>query len=239
MKLEDVAKEKIKYNNGIISIYLGGSRAGNYELPDSDYDFFVLVNSDYDYEKEIAFFGKFEKTHKFRNNPISLKFNADIRVRGLSLSELNNQGQKGNLTKYIPIRLLLLSFSHWKHIWGKVYSISEFKVKPCNLNEEYRYEVEKIKKLKQSVREGKTPLSYFVKSVMLIANIENLLKGFDFTPNYIEIDKRFSNDPDHIVHKCLAIRNGKKYDKTKFLQMVDDYLIYLAKIMKSRSEHGV
>lgn len=232
MELESMVEEILKFNNGIISIYLGGSRAGGFELSNSDYDFFLLVTDDYDYEKEIKFFGSFEETHKYSENPLSSKFNCDIRARGISLSELQGQGQMGNLTKYIPVQVLLLSFPYWKHMWGKTHTLSEFKITLCGLNQQYEYALQKVKKLKERVKSGNTTLSYFVKSVLLLAGIEEQLRGLDFTPNYIEITKRFAKEPNHIIHTCLAIRNGKHVNKNKFLQSLDEYLIYLNNLWK-------
>jgi hypothetical protein len=210
----EVAKELIELE-GVRAVYLGGSRVQGGETDSSDWDFFGIVDSNYDFDREDEL-----------NENLSSKYDSKIRFRGISIQELNGGNQKGVLTQYIPIEILIKSFSKWKHLGGKSYSLNHFELKPASIQTEMRFYLERLSNYRKEAENSSLPFPFddYVKTVLLLINIQQVIRGEGYTLNYQKIAKRSSEEEEKLTSLCIEYRNSNQIDKDRFFRELDKYL---------------
>lgn len=72
----------------------------------------------------------------------------------ITLSELNGGKQKGTITKWVPIRILIKRLSFFKHLWGKEFDFSEFRIKRYKPQQEARIQIKNIRVNIESIGKG-------------------------------------------------------------------------------------
>ncbi len=181
----------------IEALYLAGSRAVGAETKGSDYDFFGVVNEDYRFEKE-----------KKLNQGLTEKYDEEIRLRGLSLGELNGGKQKSIITKYNPISVILKSFPNWKHLRGKEYSLEDFKVEPATAEEEARFYLDVLENNRSKAEKDELPMPFedYVKNVLRLIGAEEQLEGENFTQDFEKMAERAPDHAKELAEICLVFR---------------------------------
>lgn len=129
-----VARDIKNLADGVRSIYLGGSRAYGAGKAGSDWDFFGVVDSQYNFENERKL-----------NAKLSNKYSQEIRFRGISLKEVNGGQQRGVLTRHIPVQIIMKSFRFWKHLDGTKYRLEDFGVSPASAKQEIKFYIKRIR----------------------------------------------------------------------------------------------
>lgn len=142
MKQEEVSNFLIEERGGhLLSLYLAGSRTNSSRVEDSDWDFFGLVNDDFSQEKEDEI-----------NYMLERNFKQEVNFRAIYISELEGGKQKGILTKYIPVEILVKAMPQWEHIDGEKYSQEDFKIKPATPSEEIEFYIGRLKDFRQKAK---------------------------------------------------------------------------------------
>jgi predicted nucleotidyltransferase len=212
--LERVSKDLIQLD-GVDSVYLAGSRAYGGETEYSDWDIFGIVDSNYDFSSEEEL-----------NKKLSEKSGREIRFRGISAQELQGGEQKGIITRYVPIEVLIKSFPRWKHLAGDDHSLDDFKVKYASVQEEKTFYIRRLTKNREKAERGDLPFPFgdYVKTVLLLTNICQVGRGEEYTLNYQEIAARSSGIEKKLASLCVNFRNSHQIDKQKFFTELDQYL---------------
>jgi len=187
-----------KYEDmGLKSIYLWGSIISeDFDYKKSDVDSIAIVDNKMplNYEDKII--------KEIKNASPKIK---DFKIRFIYLDELNNNTQKGNLTKYVSPRQLLWDLKYWDLVCGKRYSETDFKL-DTNLNKiikEKRVDISKRFKeiISERVRDGQ----YFGKAVLrLIYYTEQQRDQFPYS--YKNLLKCASPENKKMVHKLIQIK---------------------------------
>lgn len=201
--------------DSIESLYLGGTRAIGAEKPGSDYDFFAIVNEKYDFDKEEDI-----------NDRLSNKYDKKIRLRGLCLNEMNGGKQRGTITRYIPVPIMLKSFNKWVHLAGKEYSLNDFETEPATVKEEIEFYINKLKDLRKAAERGELamPFGDYVKCALRLIGAEGQSRGQAFRLDFEKIVKDASPKAKELANICLEQRKTGKIDKEEFFRKLDDYL---------------
>jgi predicted nucleotidyltransferase len=212
--LEAVSKELIQLE-GVDTVYLGGSRAYGGETESSDWDFFGVVDSNYGFDREENL-----------NKRLSEEVGRDIQFRGISVRELQDGDQEGIITKYVPIEVLMKSFSSWIHLAGENYSLDDFKVKPASIQEEKGFYIQRLTKNRDKAEEEDLPFPFrdYVKTVLLLINSNQVSKGAEYTLNYQKIAARSSGVERKLASLCMNFRTSRQSDREKFFDELDRYL---------------
>jgi len=212
--LESVSIQLIELD-GVHSVYLGGSRAYGGETESSDWDLFGIVDSSYDFSSEEEL-----------NKKLSEEFGREIRFRGINVQEPQDGEQKGIITRYVPIEVLMKSFPGWKHLAGENYSLDDFKVKPASIQQEKSFYIRRLTKNREKAEKEDLPFPFedYVKTVLLLTNVCQVGRGEDYTLNYQEIAARSSGIEKKLASLCVNFRNSHQIDKQKFFRELDEYL---------------
>ena len=203
--LKDVKKtlNKIykKYKEiGINSIYLWGSIISeDFDPNKSDVDSVAIVNN----EMPLSYEDKIIKEIKDLQPKIK-----DFKIRFVYLEELNDNIQRGNLTKYVSPRQLLWNLKYWHLVCGKKQLASDFKV-DTNLNKITKEKRVEIKNKFEEIRTGKAKDGqYFGKAVLrLIYYTEQSRNQFPYSQT--NLLKHTSPENKEIVKKLIKIKNDK------------------------------
>lgn len=78
----------------------------------------------------------------------------DSTFRGITLSELDGGEEKGTITKWVPIRILIKRLPFFKYLCGKEFCFSEFKVKRYYPQQEAKVQIKNIRRSIQLLRQG-------------------------------------------------------------------------------------
>ncbi len=105
-RIREVIVQKLT-NKGLISLYLGGTVPSEDRIQSSDIDTLGIVEWDFDFTEE-------EKVNCYLRGCLKEEIGINSTFRGITLSELNGGKQKGIITKWVPIRILIkrLPFRH-------------------------------------------------------------------------------------------------------------------------------
>jgi len=109
--VKEVIVQKLK-DKGLISLYLAGIVPSKDQITSSDIDIFGIVESDFDFQEE-------EKVNCYLRIYLAKEMGIETIFRGIALSELNGGKQKGTITKWIPIRILIKRLPFFQHLWEK------------------------------------------------------------------------------------------------------------------------
>ncbi len=201
----------------IESLYLGGSRAVGVEMEGSDYDFFGIVNENYDFNEE-----------KELNRELSKKYNEEIRLRGISLGELNGGNQRGIITKHIPISIVLKSFPNWEHLKGRVYRLGDFEIEPASSEEEAGFYIETLEKFREEAENDELPFPFedYVKNVLRLIGAEEQIRGESSTQNFEKMAKRAPEHAKKLAEICIRYRKTGEIGRERFFELLDRYLDY-------------
>ena len=212
---QKVASDIKNLVDGVQSIYLGGSRAYGAEKAGSDWDFFGVVDSQYDFGDE-----------KKLNEKLSDKYSQEIRFRGISLEELNGGQQRGVLTKHIPVQIIMKSFRFWKHLDGTKYRLENFEVSPASAKQELKFHIKRIRNYEQEAIDGQLPFPFedYLKTVLLLISAKQQTEGKDYTLNYKRIQERSNGLDKMLADKCMRYRNEGEIDKEAFFKELRRYL---------------
>jgi len=210
-----VARDIKNLADGVQSIYLGGSRAYGAGKAGSDWDFFGVVDSQYNFENE-----------KKLNAKLSDKYSQEIRFRGISLKELNGGQQRGVLTRHIPVQIIMKSFRFWKHLDGTKYRLENFEVSPASAKQEIKFHIKRIRNYEQEAIDGQLPFPFedYLKTVLLLISAKQQTEGKDYTLNYKMIQERSNGLDKMLADKCMRYRNEGEIDKEVFFKELRRYL---------------
>ncbi|MFH7882653.1 MAG: hypothetical protein QW140_02970 [Candidatus Aenigmatarchaeota archaeon] len=207
----------------LICLYWVGSSLYGSMKKRSDIDVFGIVKEDFDFIKE-------DKVNNYLKKNFEKKYKIEARFRGITISELEGGEQKGRLTKWIPISILIKSLSRGKVLYGK-YDWKKCKVKPVPLKQEGWHYIGLIEYFiplyRKNYREAESQFKFkdFIKLAYWLANVELQLEGYEYTPNFKEIEKRVKRN--HIVHLIASMREKDKitkWDKEKILNKLEEYV---------------
>lgn len=210
-----IAEYIMEKTEGTKSVYLGGSRAYGSEKEGSDWDFFGIVNEDYDFGRESQL-----------NEELSDIYDQNIKFRGISLEELNEGEQKGILTLHIPVEIVLKSFRFWEHLAGIKYEKEDFEVDPATNEEEKKFYLKRIKTNRMKAEKGELPFSFedYVKTVLLLIGIRQVKDGKKYTMNYEKIKDRSKGKDRKLAEICIKYRKTGEIDRNSFFYNLDSYL---------------
>ncbi|MDP6626987.1 MAG: hypothetical protein QGG50_03720 [Methanopyri archaeon] len=205
------------------SLYLGGSRAIGAGIPSSDWDLFGIVEDTYDFTDEVPL-----------NDSLSEAAVVPVRFRGIAASELAGGHQRGTITRYVPLPVLLRGFPFWRHLAGEPLTPEDIAVRPATAREELTRDLTRLLEHREAVGQGELPFAFgdYIKTFLMLVGAEQELRGHPFTLDYREIARR-EKDRAHLVHRSLAIRNGIDLGRDRFLAELD---IYLAAVQRTYSD---
>ncbi len=214
--VEEIAEDIwTRLEGKVESLYLAGSRAIGAEEKHSDFDFFGIVNEDYSFDEERKL-----------NQELSQKYGEVIRFRGISLDELEGEAQRGIITKYVPLSIILKSFSGWKHLRGREYSLEDFRVKSADAEEEIKFYLQILEEYRKKAEEEKLPMPFedYVKNVIRLVGAEEQIEGEEFTQDFEEIVERAPGHVVELAEICLRFRKTGEIDRERFFKELDRYL---------------
>ncbi|GEM_PF-3094269 len=204
-----------RLEGNIEALYLAGSRAVDAEEMHSDFDFFGIVDEEYNFDEERSL-----------NKELSEKYGEVIRFRGLSLKELNGGGQRGIITNYVPMSVVIKPFPNWEHLKGKKYSLEDFDVEAASPKEEAQFYVKTLREKREKAEEEELPMPFedYVKNVLRLMGAEEQLQGKDFTQDFEKIVKRAPEHAEELAQICLNFRKTGEMDRERFFGKLDEYL---------------
>jgi len=210
-RIKEIIVQKLK-DKGLISLYLGGTVPSEDIIPSSDIDIFGVVEQDFNFEEE-------ERLNSHLTKYLAKEIGIEVRFRGITLSELNGGKQKGTITKWVPIRILVKRLPFLKHLWGKKFDFSEFRVKRYSPQQEAKVQIKSMRRNIESIRKGtqgfpiRDITKHLLSLIALEAEVEN---GFAFHPSYEKLAK-YLEKKGHIVHRAIALRKQAEIDRTQIL----------------------
>lgn len=211
-RIKEVIVHKLK-DKGLISLYLGGTVPSRDRIPSSDIDTLGIVESNFDFKKE-------QKVNCYLRGRLRKEIGIDSTFRGITLSELNGGKQKGIITKWVPIRILIKRLPFFRHLWGKELDFSEFEVKRYSPQQEAQVQVKNIRRNIESLREGTQgfPIRDITKHLLSLIALEAEVEyGFTFDPSYEKLAKYLEKEEGHIVHRVMELRKEPEINRTEIL----------------------
>jgi len=130
-RIREVIIKKLK-DKGLLSLYLGGTVPSRDRIPSSDIDTLGLVESAFDFKEE-------EKVNRYLRGCLKEEIGIDSTFRGVALSELNGGKQKGVITKWVPIRILIKRLPFFKHLWERNLISRSLELKDTVHNKKLKY----------------------------------------------------------------------------------------------------
>lgn len=221
-RVKDVIVDRLK-DKGLLSLYLGGTVPSTDRIPSSDIDTLGIVESAFDFKEE-------EKVNRYLRGCLKEEIGIDTTFRGITLSELNGGRQKGIITKWVPIRILIKRLPFFKHLWGKEFCFSKFQVKRYEPQQEARVQIKNIRKNIESLREGTQgfPIRDITKHLLSLIALEAEIEyGFIFDPSYDKLVKHLEKENGHIVHRAMALRKKPQINRTQILLFCNQAQKYL------------
>ena len=221
-RVKDVVVHRLK-NKGLISLYLGGTVPSWDRIPSSDIDTLGIVESDFDFKEE-------EKVNCYLRGCLEEEIGIDSTFRGVTLSELNGGKQKGIITKWVPIRILIKRLPFFKHLWGKEFDFSEFQVKRYEPQQEAKVQIKNIRRKIESLREGTEgfPIRDITKHLLSLIALEAEVEyGFIFDPSYDKLAKHLEKEKGHIAHRAMELRKEPEISRTQILLFCNQAEKYL------------
>jgi hypothetical protein len=143
-RVKEVIVQRLK-DKGLISLYLAGTVPSKDQITSSGIDIFGIVESEFDFQEE-------EKVNCYIRIYLVKEIGIEAIFRGITLSELNGGKQKGTITKWIPIRILIKRFPFFQHLWGTEFDFSEFRVKRYEPQQEAKVQIKNIRRNIESIR---------------------------------------------------------------------------------------
>lgn len=162
----------------------------------------------------------------------------EVAFRGITLSDLDGEEQKGTITKWVPIRILIKRLPFFKHLWGKEFDFSQFGVKRCSPQQEAKVQIKNIRRNIESLRKGTqgSPIRDITKYLLsLIALEAEAGYGFTFDPSYEKLAKYLEGEKGRIVHRAMVLRREPEINRAQILHFCSQAEKYLDDL-KKRSE---
>lgn len=213
--LERLSRDTVQQvGSSLRSLYLGGSKAIGAGIPSSDWDLLGIVEDTYDFADEGPL-----------NDSLSEAAGVPVRFRGIAASELAGGHQRGTITRYIPLPVLLRGFPSWRHLAGEPLAPEDIAVRPATAREELAHDLARLLEHRDTAEQGELPFAFgdYLKTFLMLVGAEQELRGHPFTLDYREVARR-EKDRAHLAHRALALRNGMDLDRGRFLTELDAYL---------------
>lgn len=210
-------------DNGLLTLYLAGTIMDRDErVATSDIDFFAIVSSDFDINKER------EYNAVLSSKRMELCEGYECRIRFFPLCSLQGGEIKGVLNVLKPERIVQ-KLPFYKILWGKKWNYKEDFIEPMALKNEAKLLITQIKVSIRHIKSGqeKFALTYFPKLVIELVRVEaQIFHNFEYHPGRKKLAEHLSEDKEHIVHKAMELRNK---DMTReelliFVQEVEQYI---------------
>ncbi|MBU3940986.1 MAG: hypothetical protein KKH88_03615 [Nanoarchaeota archaeon] len=209
-------KEIIKdLGNNLISLYLVGTSVTSEKA--EDIDIFAIVKKPIKNEEEII-------------KELTKKYKIKIGFRTITYKDLIGKTRKSTMLTKIGIfnsSILLKVLEKGKLLYGKKLQLR--KLIKDDPKKDIKFEISKLKLYLKIMKERKKlpfPKTEFPKFVAYLARAELYYKTGKFCISYNDLAKALKGN--HVIHDCLAIRNGKKKITKKFLNKV---ILYIRDIM--------
>jgi len=224
-RVKEVIVQKLK-DKGLISLYLAGTVPSKDQITSSDIDIFGIVESEFDFQEE-------EKVNCYLRMYLAKEIRIEVIFRGITLSELNGGKQKGTITRWIPIRILIKRLPFLQHLWGKEFDFSEFRLKRYEPQQEAKVQIKNIRRNIESLREGTEgfPIRDITKHLLSLIALEAEIEySFSFDPSYEKLAKHLEKEKEHIIHRAMALRKELEINRTQVFLLCNEaekYLDYL------------
>jgi len=178
-------------DKGLISVYAWGSiTTGEFVPGKSDIDTIGIITKQVDVEPI--------------NKILRLKYPL-FKMNLIYKSELDRGKIKSRLAKLIPPKVLLLEFKNWKHICGKKFKLSDFKMRPASYEEAIQLENQKLDEYLPQFKKGDfSRAQYYCKTLLMLCSYR----------------KALNKDTDQIIRKLSEV---KKADYKKFKKYFEDF----------------
>ncbi len=221
-RIRKVIIQELK-DKGLSSLYLGGTVPSRDRIPSSDIDTLGIVESAFDFKEE-------EKVNRYLRGCLKEEIGIDSTFRGVTLSELNGGKQKGIITKWVPIRILIKRLPFFKHLWGKEFDFSKFQVKRKEPQQRAKVQTKNIRRNMTSLRTGpqEVPIRDITKHLLSLIALEAEVEyGFTFNPSYEKLAEHLQGEKGHIVHQAMALRKKPQINRTQMLLFCNQAEKYL------------
>ena len=133
---------------------------------------------------------------------------AHLNLRRLYLCDLNGEEPNSELARLIDPRLLLADFPTWLWVWGRHLSLSNFRLRPCTLQEAYSIRLLALRRRLQrclDVRRTEPPRYVLKEAGYLIHVIHQLSR--DIHPfSYTELEKRSDEMTKNLSRAIVSAR---------------------------------
>jgi len=221
-RIKEAIIKKLK-DKGLISLYLGGTVPSRDRIPSSDIDILGIVEPDFDFKEE-------EKVNCYLRGCLKEEIGIDSTFRGITLSELNGGKQKGIITKWVPIRILIKRLPFFKYFWGREFCFSKFRVDRYKPQQEAKLQIKNIRRNIESLREGTEgfPIRDITKHLLSLIALEAEVEyGFIFDPSYDKLAKHLEKEKGHIAHRAMELRKEPEINRTQILLFCNQAEKYL------------
>ncbi len=222
------------HKRGLLALYLGGTFLTSDRLSSSDIDLLGIVMKTFDFCEE-------DHLNRYFDEFVEPEFGIKSCFRGITISELQGGNQKGNVTSWIPIRIMIKRLPFYMHLWGMKFDFTTFPIKPYPPKQEAGIHFIGIKRSIKSIRRknGKLRLSpqAFAKQVLHLAFVEaEIAYGFKFTPSYEELIDHLKDRKDHFAHRALVTRKAEAVSTEEYLTFCDQAERYISNLKKLKNK---
>ena len=216
-------------DKGVMGLYLGGSALSSDFLPWSDIDLYGIVEDAFDFDGEKVIIQKLNDTTRSATK-IPLSFH------GIAMSELQGGPQKGTITSWVPLCVLIKRLPFFPHLWGLKVDFRNLPLKPCRLKEEAMYMLPRIRRDIKWVKDGLFIPGEIPKQVMHLARIEaEAERDAENLHRFNDIAAHYADTPDHIVHPAMSLRKTEHLTRKMVIEFCDIVEKYLSHV-ESRVE---
>ncbi|MBT3578008.1 hypothetical protein HOA55_01550 [archaeon] len=226
-RLKDIIINKFE-NKGLISLYLSGTILTRDRVKESDIDFFGFVDKKFNIKKEEEKINKF-----FDKNRKKLSGRIECRFRAIGTDEFSGRVKRGNLSRYMGVRGLAVTFPFWKFIWGKRINYTNY-VKPYTLSYRKKNAIGRIKFMIAEIKKGHNHfIQNFSKEILRLSGIENeIINKENYEHYYSKIEGKFKRNKNHISHEAMRLRKKRVSRKEiiMFFSRVEEYLKYMGSL---------
>jgi|TARA_B100001964_G_C14236446_1_gene602688 hypothetical protein len=224
--VNDISKALIDKlgTSGLVSLYLSGTILTKDRVHNSDIDFFGFVKKSFDIEKEEDEINGF-----LDRNRKKLCGGFECRFRAIGLDEINGK-KRGRISRFFGMGSISLTFPFWKLVFGRDVKFDK-RVKPYSLRFRKRKAIGKLNFMIGKVRGGEDYfLRHLSKEIIRLAGIESeMVQNKKYEYSYVDIEKRFFKDKNHIVHEAMRFRR-KKFKKKDMLNFIPEIEAYVKNV---------
>lgn len=196
-------------SKGIIAIYLWGSiTTEDFDTQKSDIDAIAVVDDGANLDDERIINARLQDD-KLKDHAFKINF--------IYTDELNAQGIKGNLAKFVEPKLLLLDLPFWFHVAGEKIDGDNFKINKISPSEASQVLLKKIEERYFPLSADNKDYKYFLKALArfcyYIQQGDSIKESF----SYSGLDKNKNDVTREVVEALLEIKS-KDWDSEIFNQ---------------------